>query len=62
VVVRDWYVLREYGLTDDGHCVHCGAPVHGVFAGPAGDWGSRRQPVRLSGPVPVGAPTRRGSA
>ncbi|MGA8113647.1 MAG: AmmeMemoRadiSam system radical SAM enzyme [Actinocatenispora sp.] len=47
VVVRDWYVLRDYRLTDDGRCVHCGALVHGVFDGPAGDWGSRRQPVRL---------------
>lgn len=48
VVVRDWYVLRDYQLTDDGHCRYCGSPVDGVFDGPAGDWGSRRQPVRLA--------------
>ncbi len=47
VVVRDWYVLKDYRLTDDGHCVHCGSAVDGVFDGPAGEWGSRRQPVRL---------------
>ncbi|GAA3229546.1 AmmeMemoRadiSam system radical SAM enzyme [Dactylosporangium siamense] len=48
VVVRDWYDLRAYHLTDDGHCVHCGAQLPGVFDGPAGDWGRRRLPVALS--------------
>jgi pyruvate formate lyase activating enzyme len=48
VVVRDWYDLRAYHLTDDGHCVHCGTRLPGVFDGPAGDWGRRRLPVVLS--------------
>ena len=48
VVERDWYRLGAYGLTDDGRCAGCGAIVPGVFAGPPGDWGPRRLPVRLA--------------
>jgi pyruvate formate lyase activating enzyme len=47
VIGRDWYVLFDWKLTDDGRCTHCGTPCAGVFDGPAGDWGSRRMPVRL---------------
>jgi len=55
VVVRDWYVIGSYELTDTGHCVHCGAPVPGRYDGPVGGWGSRRLPVRLQDPTPAGA-------
>jgi pyruvate formate lyase activating enzyme len=47
VVVRDWYDLRAYRLTDDGRCVRCGHQLPGVYDGPAGDWGRRRLPVVL---------------
>jgi len=47
LIGRDWYVLSEWNLTDDGHCTQCGTRCAGVFDGPPGDWGSRRQPVRL---------------
>jgi len=47
VIARDWYVLRGWGLTDDGRCEDCGTPCAGVFAGPPGDWGGRRLPVRI---------------
>jgi pyruvate formate lyase activating enzyme len=47
VVVRDWYRMVRYELTDAGACVHCGHLVPGVFDGPAGDWGSRRLPVSI---------------
>jgi pyruvate formate lyase activating enzyme len=49
VIERDWYALGDYGLTDDGHCRTCGGPLAGVFDGPAGSWGPRRMPVRLTG-------------
>lgn len=49
VVERDWYVLKRYHLSDSGTCVHCGHQLPGVFDGPAGTWGARRQPVRLAG-------------
>lgn len=45
VIERDWYVLGEYRLTDDGRCEQCGTRIAGVFDGPAGDWGARRLPV-----------------
>jgi pyruvate formate lyase activating enzyme len=48
LVVRDWYHLDRYRLTDDGHCPDCGTRLAGVFAGPPGKWGPRRQPVQLA--------------
>ncbi len=48
VVVRDWYEILSYRITGSGHCANCSAPIPGVFDGPAGEWGSRRLPVRLA--------------
>ncbi len=53
VIVRDWYVLRDYQLTDSGACKHCGATVPGVYDGPAGSWGARRLPIQITPSVPV---------
>lgn len=47
LIGRDWYVISEWRLTGDGRCQDCGTPCAGVFHGAAGDWGSRRLPVRL---------------
>jgi pyruvate formate lyase activating enzyme len=47
LIGRDWYVLSEWQLTEDGHCRFCGAACAGVFAGPPGTWGPKRLPVRL---------------
>jgi pyruvate formate lyase activating enzyme len=48
VIERDWYRIGSWGLAGDGKCQSCGTPCPGVFDGPPGDWGARRQPVRLS--------------
>ncbi len=48
LIGRDWYVLSDWNLTDDGACTQCGEPCAGVFEGPRGDWGAKRQPVRLA--------------
>ncbi|HEX2028161.1 MAG TPA: AmmeMemoRadiSam system radical SAM enzyme [Nitriliruptorales bacterium] len=48
LIVRDWYRLLDYRVTDDGRCRVCGAATAGVFDGPAGGWGNRRLPVWLS--------------
>jgi pyruvate formate lyase activating enzyme len=48
LVVRDWYRLLDWQLTDDGRCRQCGTSCAGVFDGPPGDWGARRQPVMLN--------------
>jgi pyruvate formate lyase activating enzyme len=47
LIGRDWYVLSEWNLTDDGCCRFCDTPCAGRFEGPAGRWGARRLPVRL---------------
>ena len=49
LIGRDWYVLTDWNLTDDGRCARCGAACPGVFDGPPGSWGARRMPVRLMG-------------
>lgn len=53
VIERDWYELIGYALTDDGRCRTCSTCCDGVFAGPPGTWGRRRQPVRLIMPASV---------
>lgn len=53
LIERDWYELIGYGLGDDGRCLSCGSPCAGVFAGPPGQWGRRRRPVRLAQPARV---------
>jgi pyruvate formate lyase activating enzyme len=47
VVVRDWYVISSYDLTDGGACRQCATLLPGVYAGPVGTWGARRMPVRI---------------
>jgi pyruvate formate lyase activating enzyme len=46
VVVRDWYAMRHYALTDDGRCRGCGWQVAGVYDGPAEQCGRRRLPIQ----------------
>ena len=48
VIVRDWYEMLSYDLTDIGACEHCDKQVPGVYEGPAGTWGAKRQRVDLS--------------
>jgi pyruvate formate lyase activating enzyme len=47
LIGRDWYVMTEWRLTDDGLCLYCGTPCAGVFEGQPGRWGAKRLPVRL---------------
>jgi pyruvate formate lyase activating enzyme len=47
LIERDWYQLGRWQLDAEGGCLRCGLRVPGVFAGPPGNWGARRQPVRL---------------
>ena len=48
VVVRDWYSMRCYQLTDSGCCRACRTRLPGVYDGPVGQWGARRLPVRIA--------------
>ena len=48
LIGRDWYVLSDWNLDEAGACMVCGVKLPGVFEARPGDWGPRRQPVRLA--------------
>jgi len=47
LIERDWYELGAYNL-DGNRCKACGSEIAGRFERQPGNWGARRQPVRLS--------------
>ncbi len=49
LIVRDWYQLKDYHLTDSGHCPHCQAKIVGRFQHfePNQQFGSRRIPIAM---------------
>ena len=48
IIGRDWYELTHWDMDEAGRCGHCGTPCAGVFDKAPGNWGQRRQPIRLS--------------
>lgn len=48
LIVRDWYTLGAWQLKEGGVCAGCGTVCAGVFEKEAGNWGAKRQPVRMS--------------
>ncbi|MCP5277251.1 MAG: AmmeMemoRadiSam system radical SAM enzyme [Thiobacillus sp.] len=48
VIVRDWYEIPEYHLTDDGHCPHCGTAIAGRYRHFDKAFGARRIPVAMA--------------
>ncbi len=47
LIVRDWYELSAWNVTEDGACRFCQTPCAGVFEAQPGHWGSRRVPILL---------------
>ncbi|HEX5498194.1 MAG TPA: AmmeMemoRadiSam system radical SAM enzyme, partial [Thermomicrobiales bacterium] len=47
LIERNGYELGAYGLSGD-RCRRCQAPIAGRFDASPGDWGPRRQPVRIA--------------
>jgi len=47
-IVRDWYDIRAYHLTDEGACGFCGAKLAGRYEKFGQPFGPRRIPVRLA--------------
>lgn len=47
LIVRDWYQIKRYRLTPDGHCPDCGATLTGRYAATAGHFGRQRIPVAI---------------
>ena len=48
VIVRDWYDIRAYHLTDEGECEFCGHRLAGRYGKFGKPFGARRIPVRLA--------------
>jgi pyruvate formate lyase activating enzyme len=48
LIVRDWYDIREYRVTESGECPSCGTRIAGRWGRFGKPFGSRRIPVRLS--------------
>lgn len=47
LIVRDWYEIKHYHLTADGHCNHCNAMIAGRYEQFTGQFGRQRIPVRI---------------
>ena len=47
LIGRNWHQLSTWSLSEDGHCKKCGTPAAGIFSGPPGVWGGKRQRVTL---------------
>ncbi len=47
LVARDWYEIRHYEITADGHCLACGLSIPGRFGKFDKPFGAHRIPVRL---------------
>ncbi len=48
LIVRDWYDIKQYRLTPDGHCPDCGTAIAGRFDSHAGRFGRHRIPVTMA--------------
>jgi pyruvate formate lyase activating enzyme len=54
LIVRDWYAIERYALTERGDCPDCGTAIAGRFGAYRGKaFGPRRIPVRLSSETPA---------
>ncbi len=68
LIERDWHQIGRYAL-DGNRCNHCGHQIPGRFEKQPGDWGRKRQPIRIasietsstmqaSEPIGAAGPTR----
>ncbi|MBC7950873.1 MAG: AmmeMemoRadiSam system radical SAM enzyme [Rhodospirillaceae bacterium] len=48
LIGRDWHELTAWRLTPEGACPDCGTSLPGVFEPQPGQWGGKRQAVRMS--------------
>ena len=52
VIERDWYALGAYRIQGN-RCASCGQEIAGHFDSQPGDWGRKRQPVRIADFTPA---------
>jgi len=48
LIVRDWYQINQYRLTESGLCPDCGTVVAGHFDTQAGNFGRKRIPIAIN--------------
>ncbi len=48
LIGRDWYVLSDWNLTEQGNCTQCGARCAGEFQKQSGNWGAKRRSVNMA--------------
>ena len=49
LIGRDWYLITAWNLDAEGGCRRCGRRLPGRFEARPGDWGPRRELVRIRG-------------
>lgn len=47
LIVRDWYEIKQYHLTEGGRCENCNAMIAGRYERFVGQFGRKRIPVRI---------------
>ncbi|MFA7350886.1 MAG: AmmeMemoRadiSam system radical SAM enzyme [Methylotenera sp.] len=47
LIVRDWYQINQYRLTQDSSCPNCATHIAGCFATQAGSFGRKRVPITI---------------
>ncbi len=47
LIGRDWYELSEWRIDDRGNCKFCGSRCAGLFDSQLGNWGAKRQVVKI---------------
>ncbi len=47
LIVRDWYLIKQYRIDASGHCLDCGAAVAGRFGAAHGSFGRQRIPIDI---------------
>ncbi len=52
LIERDWYRLGNYTIDASGKCASCHATIPGRFGTSQGDWGQKRQPIRIEDYAP----------
>lgn len=48
IIERDWYRILSYNLDEQGNCKNCHHIIAGRFQEACGNWGAKRQVVKLS--------------
>lgn len=47
LIIRNWHNILQYNLSNSGKCLNCEHQCTGIFNGPCGNWGGKRQLINL---------------